>query len=87
VTYNLDDLPAGSGVRVTITVIPRVVGLVTNLAVLSSAFADPADGALTSRVVSGVVAEPPLTYTLSGTKLTLNGPPSRTTTSWKPRLD
>jgi uncharacterized repeat protein (TIGR01451 family) len=74
VTYDLGTLPVDSAVRLTITVAPRVVGSVTNAAVLSSAFADPADGTFTSRIVTPVVGQPPLTYVLSGTKLTLYWP-------------
>jgi len=74
VTCELGNLPVDSGVSLTITVTPRAVGSVTNVAVLSSAFADPADGTLTSRIVTTVVGQPPLTYVLSGTKLTLYWP-------------
>jgi len=61
-------------VSLMVNVTPRVVGPITNVAVLSSAFADPADAALTSRVVTAVVGQPPLTYTLTGTRLTLHWP-------------
>jgi len=74
VTYDLGDLPVGSGASLMVTVTPRVVGSITNVAVLSSAFADPADATLTSRVVTTVVGQPPLTYTLTGTKFTLHWP-------------
>jgi uncharacterized repeat protein (TIGR01451 family) len=74
VTYDLGPIAAGVGVDLVLTVTPRSVGLITNVAVLSSAFADPADSALTSRAISSVVATPPLTYTLSGTKFMLHWP-------------
>jgi uncharacterized repeat protein (TIGR01451 family) len=74
VNYVLGDLPVDSGLSLTITVAPRVAGPITNVAVLSSAFTDPADGTLTSRVVTEVLAQPPLGYTLSGTKFTLQWP-------------
>jgi len=67
-------MPQGQTAIVAITVVPRLIGSITNQVVVGSPYADPANATLTSRMTVVVVEKPVLEYERQQNKLLIGWP-------------
>ncbi len=74
VVCDFGEVPEGETATVAITVVPRVLGEITNQVVLNSPYADPASTNLTSQLAVTVVDTPALRSERSQNKLLLSWP-------------
>jgi uncharacterized repeat protein (TIGR01451 family) len=74
VTFDLGGLAPGGSATLTLTVTPRVVGMITNHAEIVSPFASPANAGLISILATRVIATPLLEVERSGNRLIFSWP-------------
>ncbi|HYT60657.1 MAG TPA: DUF11 domain-containing protein, partial [Haliangiales bacterium] len=74
VACNFGEVPEGETATVAITVVPRVLGEITNQVVVTSPYADPVSTNLTSQLAVTVVGTPFLSSERSLNKLVLSWP-------------
>ena len=74
VICDLGAIDQGGSARVAVTVIPRLLGLMTNLVTVSSPLADPAGSNLVSQIVVSVVESPTIQFERTVNKLLISWP-------------